>query len=68
MNEQNYLTCEKALATLKKFQVWRLGGGDECPVTPQEITGALYVAIDLLQAEAVMYYLITNKVFIRKAK
>ena len=40
---------EQALDVLKKFQKWRLGEGDEMPYAPKEITGAIDVAIDLLQ-------------------
>lgn len=53
MNEKNLATMEKSLDILKEFQKWRLGKVDEYNFDPKELTGAINVAIDLLQLTVV---------------
>ena len=53
MNKKNLLILEEALSILTKFQKWRLGEYNEMPCTTKEITGAINVAIDLLQLTTV---------------
>lgn len=53
MNEKNLAIMEKSLDILTKFQKWRLGKVDDYPFDPKELTGAINVAIDLLQLTTV---------------